>query len=45
MHVEVKLLEFWGAHYCYVIADSILKEDEDVLVGHDFMQKFDVRLN
>lgn len=45
MHIEVKLLGFWCRHYCYVVSDLTLEEDEDLLVGHDFMQKFDIRLN
>lgn len=28
----------------YVVEDAILTEDEDMLVGHDFTQKFDVSL-
>lgn len=45
MHLEVKLLGFWCSHYAYVVEDKILEEDEDLLVGHDFMQKFDIRLS
>ena len=43
MHLEVNLLGFWCRHYCYVVNDKIL--DEDLLVGHDFMQKFDIMIN
>lgn len=45
MHLEIKLLEFWCSHYAYVVSDEILEEDEDLLVGHDFMQKFDIKLD
>ena len=45
MHLEVRLLGFWCSHYAYVVEDEILEEDEDLLVGHDFMQKFDVKLD
>lgn len=42
---EVKLLDFWCLHLCYVVDDDILEEDEDILIGHDFMQKFKIGLD
>lgn len=45
MNMEVKLLRFWCRHPAYVVGDDVLEPNEDVLVGHDFMQKFDVKIN
>ena len=42
---EVRLLIHWCRHSAYVVDDEILAEDYDVLVGHDFMQKFNVGLS
>ena len=44
LHMEVRLLDFWCRHTAYVVADDVLAADYDVLVGHDFMQKFNVGL-
>ncbi|MEW5946631.1 MAG: hypothetical protein AB1742_10580 [bacterium] len=43
VYLELKLLGFWCSHYGYVIDDSVI--DQDVLAGHDFMQKFNVGLD
>lgn len=45
MSLEVRLLNIWCRHYAYVVDDQVLEEGEDLLVGHDFMQKFNVRLD
>ena len=45
MHLEVCMLRIWVRHSAYVVADSVLDDDEDLLVGHDFMQKFDVKID
>lgn len=42
---QVKLLDFWCLHLCYVVDDAILEENEDILIGHDFMQKFKIGLD
>ena len=39
----VKLLGVWCAHPTYVVPDEILEVDYDVLVGHDLMQRFNIR--
>lgn len=44
MNLEVKLMGFWCPHYAYVVDDSVLTKAEDLLVGHDFMQKFSVNI-
>jgi hypothetical protein len=45
MSLEVRLLSIWCRHYAYVVDDYVFEEDKDLLVGHDFMQKFNVRLD
>ena len=45
LHFEARLMGIWCRHAAYVVEDAILTEDEDMLVGHDFTQKFDVSLN
>lgn len=45
MSLEVRLLNIWCRHYAYVVDDQVLEEGKDLLVGHDFMQKFNVRLD
>ncbi|MBI5214560.1 MAG: retroviral-like aspartic protease [Ignavibacteriae bacterium] len=44
IEVEFKLLNLWVPHLCYVVPDETLDPDYDVLVGHDFMQIYDVHL-
>ena len=41
IHLEVRMLGIWTRHSAYVVDDAVLEQDEDLLVGHDFMQKFD----
>ena len=42
-YFEVCLLEFWCAHFAYVVEDRVLGDEYDVLIGHNFMQGFNVR--
>jgi hypothetical protein len=42
IHLEIQLLGIWCRHAAYVVDDAVLTEDEDLLVGHDFTQKFNV---
>lgn len=42
---QVKLLDIWCLHFCYVVEDEILEENEDILIGHDFIQKFKIGLD
>lgn len=44
MHLQVRMLGIWCRHAAYVVSDDVLDERYDLLVGHDFMQKFDVGL-
>lgn len=44
LHFEVRLLGIWCRHAAYVVPDEVLDERYDLLVGHDFMQKFDVNI-
>ena len=44
LHIEVRMLGIWCSHTAYVIDDDHLESDVDMLVGHDFMQKFDVNI-
>ncbi len=45
IHMEVKLLDIWCRHASYVIPNEVLEPGEDILIGHDFMQRYDIRLN
>ena len=44
IYMYVKLLEFWCRQVTHVVEDNILEEDYDVLVGHDFMQLYGIKL-
>lgn len=44
IHLYVKLLDFWCRHWAYVVEDNILEEDYDILTGHDFMQRYGIKL-
>jgi hypothetical protein len=44
MNLEVKLLGFWCPHYAHVVDDGVLTQAKDMLIGHDFMQKFSVTI-
>ena len=45
LNIQVSLLDFWCLHLCYVVDDEILEANEDILIGHDFMQKFKIGLD
>ena len=42
--LEVQLLDMWVPHPCFVVPDDVLEQRYDVLLGHDFMQIYDVHL-
>lgn len=44
LHIQVRLLGIWVPHFCYVVSDEVLDDDYDVLLGHDFMQIYDITL-
>jgi len=45
IHLEVRLLDIWCKHLAYVVPDKTLAPEEDILVGHDFMQRYRIGLN
>lgn len=42
VHLEVRLLDFWCRHTAYVVDYDVLQGHYDILVGHDFIQRFDI---
>ncbi len=44
LNMEVRMAGYWCRHPAYVVDDAVLDDKYDVLVGHDFMQKFNVGL-
>jgi hypothetical protein len=42
--LEVRMAGIWVPHLCYVVPDNVLEPSYDVLLGHDFMQRYDVHL-
>lgn len=42
--LEVKLLNMWVPHLCYVVPDEVLDPNYDILLGHDFMQIYDIHV-
>jgi hypothetical protein len=44
IHLYVNLLEFWCRHWTYVVEDDLLGKCYDVLTGHDFMQRYGIKL-
>jgi hypothetical protein len=44
VRIEIKLLGIWVRHFCYVVPDEVLEPRYDILLGHDFMQAYDIRL-
>ena len=42
VHIEVKMLGYWCRHVAYVVEDETLGSRYDLLIGHDYMQRFDV---
>lgn len=45
IHIEFNLLGIWCSHIVYVVDNEITGEESDVLCGHDFMQKYDIKLD
>ncbi len=43
--IEIRLLGLWVPHLCYVLPDEVLDPDYDILLGHDFMQIYDIQIN
>jgi hypothetical protein len=44
IHLYVKLLQFWCSQVAYVVEDDTLEAIYDILVGHDFMQLYGIKL-
>jgi hypothetical protein len=44
MLLHAKVLEFWCRQWAYVVEDNILETGYDILVGHDFMQLYGIKL-
>jgi hypothetical protein len=44
IYLYIKVLEFWCRQVAHVVEDDILEESYDVLVGHDFMQLYGIKL-
>ncbi len=42
--LKIKLLDMWVPHLCYVVDDEVLDPGYDVLLGHDFMQIYDIEV-
>lgn len=42
--LEIRLLNIWVPHLCYVVPDEILDPEYDVLLGHDFMQIYNIQV-
>src|SRR5437899_2326162 len=45
IQLEFKLLDLWVPHLCYVVPDATLDPRYDILLGHDFMQIYDIRVH
>ncbi|MFQ6056424.1 MAG: aspartyl protease family protein [Methanosarcinales archaeon] len=45
IHIEVKLLDIWCKHLAYVVPDEVIGSENDILIGHDFMQRYDIMLD
>lgn len=43
-HLLINLLGIWVPHLCYVVSDKVLDPNYDVLLGHDFMQIYDIQV-
>ncbi len=44
INMRFKILDMWVPHLCYVVPDATLGSEYDILVGHDFMQIYDIHL-
>jgi hypothetical protein len=42
--LEIQLLNMWVPHLCYVVPDDVLDPSYDILLGHDFMQIYDIHV-
>lgn len=45
MMMEVNLIGYWCKQTGYVVQDDVLENIYDALVGHDFMQNYNVKLD
>lgn len=43
--MEIRLLGVWCLHPAYVVDDEAFPGNEHVLIGHDFMQRFDIKID
>ncbi|MBI2900891.1 MAG: hypothetical protein HYY17_11960 [Planctomycetes bacterium] len=41
---KIRILEIWCEEIGYVVADHVLEDRYDILIGHGFMQGYDIRL-
>lgn len=44
MHLEVKMSGYWISHSAYVVPFGTLPPDYELLVGHNFMQNFNITI-
>lgn len=44
VRLQIKLLGLWVPHLCFVVPDEVLDPNYDVLLGHDFMQIYDIQV-
>jgi hypothetical protein len=44
MLLHIKVLNFWCSQLAYVVEGDILEKSYDILVGHDFMQLYGIKL-
>lgn len=44
LRIQIKLKDVWVPHLCYVVDDEVLEPNYDVLLGHDFMQVYDIQV-
>jgi hypothetical protein len=42
--LQLQLLNMWVPYLCYVVPDDVLDPSYDILVGHDFMQIYDIHV-
>lgn len=45
VRIRIELLGIWVPHLCYVLPDNVLGSNYDILLGHDFMQIYDIQIN
>lgn len=44
IRLNIQLLDIWVPHLCYVVMNEVLDPVYDVLLGHDFMQVYDIQV-